>query len=164
MKRLILLNCLFLVACATSHKVSYNITSDPVYAQIDVNGVSMGLAPVEITLECNRAWVGLMNSPDGWTDTSGSYQISAYPPKGYNGQSQMKLVNPCQWKGGGSPTIAFDLDLRLIAPTQTVELISHDKNASNDLQSKLNALKILRDSGVLSRQEYKNKALELIEK
>ncbi len=151
-----------IVGCATSTKVTYEISSEPLQAPVDVDGVNMGITPTTATLECSKKWVGVMNSPDGWANASGKYEIKAYPPIGFSGQSQSKNIDPCQWNGEGNPSIQFDLGLEKVAPTQKIEITTNNNNNSNT-QKSIEALRTLRDSGVLTDEEYKAKVLELVQ-
>ncbi len=151
------------VGCATSTKVNYNIISEPPHAPVDVNGVNMGTTPTKATLECSKKWVGVMNSPDGWVNASGKYEVKAYPPKGFNGQSQTKNIDPCQWKGEGDPSIQFDLGLEKVTPTQKIEITTKNGNGGTSVQKQLEALKTLRNSGVMTEEEYKARVLELVQ-
>jgi len=163
MKYIMILMATFVsVGCATSTKVTYNISSEPPQAPVDVNGVNMGLTPTAATLECNKQWVGLINSPDGWANASGKYEIKAFPPKGFSGQSQTKNIDPCQWKGEGNPSIQFDLGLEKVTPTQKLEITTTNNNSTN-IQKSIEALKTLRNTGVITEDEYKTKLLEIVE-
>jgi hypothetical protein len=148
--------------CATATKVNYDIISEPTHAPVDVNGVNMGTTPTKATLECSKKWVGVMNSPDGWVNASGKYEVKAYPPKGFNGQSQTKYIDPCQWKGKGNPSIQFDLGLEKVTPTQKIEITTKNSSDGPSVQKQLDALKTLRNSGVITEEEYKAKVLELV--
>lgn len=159
----VLISSLYIVGCATATKVEYEVSSTPSGAPVDVNGTSMGKTPTTAILECNKKWVGLMNSPDGWANASGKYEIKAYPPRGFNGQSQTKRIDPCQWKGAGNPSIQFDLGLEKVAPTQKIEISNPNATESPGIEESLKALKTLRNSGVITEKEYKEKVLELVE-
>jgi hypothetical protein len=78
-----------------STKIRYNIISEPEGAPVDVNGMSVGKTPTSATLECTKKWVGVMNSPDGWANATGKYEIKAYTPVGAKGVSQTKDIDPC---------------------------------------------------------------------
>ena len=162
--RAVLVVLLFLLGtgCATATKVSYRVTSQPPQAPIDVNGVNMGETPTEITIQCSKKWVGLMNSPDGWANSSGKYEVKAYPPKGFAGQAQSKQVDPCQWQGGENPNITFDLNLESVSPKQKIEIITNDPKVKGDIERAIEALKTLRDQGLISEEEYKAKVLQLV--
>lgn len=153
--------CLAFSGCSSLTKITYDITSDPPNAPIDVNGMNVGVTPTTATLECSKRWVGIMNAPGGRVNISGDYEIKAYPPKGFNGQSQTKNVDPCQWKGKNNPTIQFDLGLVKVAPIQKIEITTNNKE-NNNIQESIYALKTLRNSGVITEEEYKAKILELV--
>lgn len=155
--------CFAVVGCASSTKVTYDISSEPPQAPVDVNGVNMGKTPTTTTLECSKKWVGVINSPDGWANASGKYEIKAYPPKGFRGQSQTKNIDPCQWKGEGNPSIQFDLGLEKVTPTQKIEITTTNDNDNSNIQKSIEALKTLRKNGVLTEEEYKSKVLELVQ-
>ncbi len=156
------ITCFLMIGCATSTNVTYNITSEPQGAPIDVDGMSMGTTPTIATLECTKKWVGVINSPDGWANATGKYEVKAYPPKGINGQSQTKNIDPCQWKGTGNPALQFDLGLEKVTPTQKIDITTTIKNDNSNIQKSIEALKTLRNSGVISEEEYKAKVLRLI--
>ena len=158
----IVLTCFVMFGCATASKVSYKVISEPQKAPIDVNGVSMGKTPTTITLECSKRWVGVMNSPDGWANASGKYEVKAYPPKDFPGQSQTKNVDPCQWKGTGTPEIQFDLGLEKVTPVQKIEITNEEADNKSSLKKSLDALKVLKKQGVITEEEYKAKVLELV--
>ena len=144
-------------------KVNYEVTSFPPDAQIDVNGVRMGETPVDVSLNCFRKWVGVANAPGGWTPTSGTYEVTAYPPHGYRGYTQTKHIDPCQSIDQKNATIRFDLHLEAVSPKQKFEIInkdisdtiSPDQNRNNIIKS----LKYLRDQGLLTKEEYEEKIL-----
>lgn len=148
--------------CATSKGITYSISSTPESAPIDVNGVSVGVTPTSATLECTKKWVGVVNSPDGWGSATGKYEIKAYPPPGSGGYSQTKNIDPCQWKGNGNPSIQFDLGLESVEPTKNININANIKNTDTNTQKSLEALKTLRESGVITEEEYKKKALDLV--
>lgn len=150
---------LYLSGCATASSVKYIVTSDPASAQIDVNGIEMGNTPTEINLECAKRWVGVINAPGGWANASGAYKVKAYPPKGFNGETQTKTVDPCQWAGDGSPSIKFDLDFEAIAPKQRIEVVNTPP--SGKYEEAIYSLQLLRDQGLLTDEEYKQKILAL---
>ena len=158
----IMLVCFLIVGCASATKVTYKITSEPQGAPVDVNDVSMGTTPTKATLQCTKQWVGLMNSPDGWAKASNKYEIKAYPPKGMNGQSQTKHIDPCQWKGNDEPAIQFDLRLEKVTPTQKLDITTTINRNDSDMEESIKALKLLRNSGVITEEEYKAKVLKLV--
>lgn len=123
MKKLTLIIISIVIAgCASTSSITYDITSQPPSAPVDVNGVSMGVTPTKAVLKCSKKWVGLAYSPDGWANASGKYEITAYPPTGFSGQSQSKNVDPCQWEGTNNPLVQFDLGLEKVAPIQRIEI------------------------------------------
>lgn len=125
---IILLSCLLTFGCASTNKVTFDVTSHPPKSQIYVNRVGMGKTPTSIILECNRKWV---DSPDSWMSTSEKYEVLAYPPNNFQGQIQSKQVDPCQWKGAGHAALYFDLGLEAVTSRQKIEVttksINHDK-------------------------------------
>ncbi|QJD30955.1 SHOCT domain-containing protein [Methylococcus geothermalis] len=156
---LIVLSC---TACANASKISYEVTSRPPQAPVEVNGVNMGETPTVVSLRCSKTWVGLMNAPGGWANSSGNYKVTAYPPKNSAGQSQSKFVDPCQWEGEGNPKIFFDLNLESVAPTQRIEVTTNQATPPPNRERAIDALKTLRDQGVISDDEYNKKILELV--
>lgn len=148
-----------LAGCASSNNLKYDIISDPPNAPVEVNGVSMGETPTSVELGCSKKWVGLVNAPGGWANTSGPYEIKAYPPRGFSGQSQTRRVDPCQWSGEGVPRISFDLNLESVEPKQRLEIINDQ--SGGDLEEIIQSLRNLRDSGVISDEEYQQKVLDV---
>jgi len=127
----------------------------------------MGRTPTIIELECSKQWVGTNNSPDGWK-RSGTYEVRATPPEGAEGDSQTKYVDPCSWKGVGTPAIFFDLRLKGVKPVERIEVditetprVEPGKNKRDTL---LAALRELRDAGAITQEEYEAKVLKLLEK
>lgn len=159
----LLLVLLLNLGCATKNGVTYKVVSDPPDAQVDVNGVTAGRTPAEITLECARQWVGLANAPGGLANISGTYEIAVFPPKNHKGQSQTKKVDPCQWVGDGPPTLAFDLGLRSVSPAQQIEIITNDQKNEDGYGQAIKSLKVLREQGLISEAEYREKILKLTE-
>lgn len=149
-----------ITGCASNNSVVYRVTSTPAGAQVDVEGVEMGKTPTVIRLACAKRWVGVMNSPDGYANASGTYEVKVYPLLGTGGVSQTKRVNPCNWRGEGAPSINFDLALESFAPTQKIELSTTN---GSEREKALNSLKSLRAQGVLTDEEYKQKVLKLSE-
>ena len=169
---LLLLAC---VGCSSSSMVAFDVTSDPTNAPIDVNGYSMGRTPTTIELECKKSWVGLLNSPDGWSRT-GAYQVTATPPEGAGGDSQTKEVDPCNWKGKGRPALFFDLRLKNVLPVNRMDVnvnatssaepdatSNADSAASSQRDALLKALKDLRDAGAITQEEYTAKVMKVLE-
>ena len=170
MKFLISIIFLLLVStgCASTQGLTYRVLSEPTGAKVDVDGVSMGNTPTEITLYCTKQWVGVLNAPDGWSYTygwsytSGKFTVSAFPPIGAKGESQTKQVDPCQWKGQNKPELHFNLNLRTVAPVQQIEISTQEGNSDNDYKESVEALKTLRNKGIITEEEYKEKVLQLI--
>lgn len=143
-----------LTGCASSNMVPIEVESSPPGARIDVNGAAFGTTPTTIELGCNKRWVGVMSAPDGWA-YSGAYQVTAYPASGQEGLSQTKTINPCQIQTKPGH-MHFDLGLDAVSPRQRVDVnvTTIEKSSVSDT---LMALKKLRDQGVLSEQEYRQK-------
>jgi hypothetical protein len=139
------------------------VISEPAGAQVDVNGISMGNTPTEVSMSCAKTWVGLMNSPDGWAYGNATYEITVYPSSANPGYSQTKHINPCQWKGDHPPVISFNLGLEKVTPTQKIEVNGNEAPQSDPQKEELADLKKLRDQGILSEAEYKEKVLKVIE-
>ena len=160
-KLLILVSAVIIFSgCSSKNMVTYNVNSVPSGAKVDVNDMYIGDTPTQINLECQKRWVGLLNAPDGYANASGSYTVKAYPNK-FAGISQTKNIDPCQWTGKGKPSLQFDLALETVKPTETHNININSENSK--LQEKLNALKMLRDSQVISKEEYKEKSLQLLQ-
>jgi len=117
MKKLLfgLCSVAFLSACAISTRVPYQVNSTPPGAQIYVDGVSMGIAPIQIELACDKRWVCAAAAPCGWEFDDTVYEVTAHPTKDNPGLSQTKRVSACQLKAP-SGHIYFDLGLDAVAP------------------------------------------------
>jgi hypothetical protein len=111
-----------LFGCTSTSMVPVRVTSTPPGAQVDVDGVSMGSTPVQVSLSCSRRWVGVLNAPDGWAYDASTFEITIYPSSQRPGYSQTKRINPCQWAGPGSPEVKFDVGLESVSPTQKIEI------------------------------------------
>ncbi len=106
-----------LSACAISTPVPYQVNSTPPGAHIYVNGVSMGSAPVQVELACDKRWVCPADATCRWELEDYVYEVTAYPAEDNPGPSQTKHVNVCQLK---APAGQIDFDLGLDA-------VAHDK-------------------------------------
>lgn len=146
--------------CASTQSVAYRVTSTPPGAQIDVNGVQMGNTPTDIRLTCSKKWVGVMNAPGGYANSSGTYKVEAFPTQ-KGGVSQTKRVDPCEWAGTGTPTLNFDLGLELVAPTQNINM--NINSGDSEKEKTARTLRSLRDQGILTEDEYKKKMSKLYE-
>lgn len=111
-----------LSACASARSIPFSVVSNPPGAPVDVNGVSMGTTPLQISLSCSRRWVGVMNAPDGWAYDTQPYEITVYPSTQNPGFSQTKRVNPCLVQESGQGTIQFDLGLDSVKPKERIEI------------------------------------------
>lgn len=117
---MILTTALILCACASTEMKSFQVRSAKPGADVDVNGVYMGITPVAVNLSCAKRWVGYMNSSDGYAYDGTTYAIDVYPTDVSPGTSQRKVINACQWHGQGQPEIMFDLSLKRTAPEQNI--------------------------------------------
>lgn len=110
MRRIVAVLALVTMAgCATDTHVPYKIVSVPSGARIEVNGVYIGNAPMEITLGTSKHWVGLAVAPGGWGYADRRYEVVCYPPPELAARyaPEMKVVNPRFWTPGG--TLYFEL-------------------------------------------------------
>lgn len=157
---------LALLGCSTSRMVVFEVTSEPSNAQIEVDGYSMGTTPTQIQLACSEKWVGLAFSPDGF-QRSGSYTVTAYPPAGAIGDPQSKEINPWRWEGTSNPSIFFDLQIRDVEPVDRLEIELNSTNKTTSPRGKcetmLKALRDLRDGGVITKEEFAERALKVLE-
>ncbi len=88
-----------LSACAISTHVPYQVNSTPPGAQIYVDGISMGNAPIQIELACDKRWFCRAESNIcGWVFDDYVYEVTAYPSKDNPGLTQTKRVDVCQLK------------------------------------------------------------------
>ena len=99
-----------LSACAMSSTVPFQVSSTPPGAQIYVNHVLMGVAPIQIELACDKHWACPAGDSCRWEFHEGMDEITAYPTNDNQGPSQSKRVDACQGKAG-SGYIDFDFGL-----------------------------------------------------
>lgn len=153
---------IILSGCVSSKNIIYNVDSTPKGAAIDVNGIYIGNTPTSVNFTCTKEWVGVLYSPDGWSvKGAGPYNITAFPPQNSGGDSQTKMVNPCQWKGRNSPRLMFDLRLRHVAPVQRIETKDLTEQPSDKLDT-LELLQKLKSDGVITEEEYRKRARQLL--
>lgn len=126
---LLLLLCLvsWLSACAYSTRVPYQVDSTPSGARIYVNGVSMGIAPVQIELACDKFWRCPANGPCSWEFSGYEYKVTAHPAEDNTDLSQTKRVDPCQLKA--SRQIHFDVGSGEVV-SRPADVDQHDNNAT----------------------------------
>lgn len=151
---------LFALGCASARMVPFNVVSTPPGAQVDVNGVTLGVTPTHIRLQCSKRWVGLAVAPGGWAYDNAIYEVTVYPSKGNPGLSQTKRVNACQLKSPPG-NLFFDLSLDSVTPRQRIDVNLDTTHAptsgDSSLQETLRSLKRLRDQGILTEGEYRGK-------
>ncbi len=151
-----------LSGCVSSKDITYNIESVPQGAIIDVNGIFVGTTPTSVNFTCSKEWVGVLRAPDGWlVHGGGPYNVTAFPPESTKGDSQTKVVRPCQWKGSNTPSLMFDLRLRHVLPVQRVETKDLTEEPSKKLDS-LEFLNKLKSEGVITEEEYRERARQLL--
>ena len=102
-------------ACAASITVPYQVSSTPPGAQIFVNGVSMGIAPIQIELACDKRWACVAGTPCGWDFIDAVYEVTANLNNDTPSLSQTQRVNACQLKAPPGH-IHFDLGSDTFAP------------------------------------------------
>ena len=153
------------LGCATATIIPFNVASTPPGAQVDVNGVTLGVTPTEIGLQCSKRWVGLAVAPGGWAYDD-SYEVTVYPSKEKPGFSQTKRVNACQVKDPPGH-LSFDLGLESVTPRQRIDVdldVTGDPSAKDArLEETLRSLKRLRDDGILTEEEYRGKVDKALE-
>ena len=145
-----------LSGCATATMVPFKVESTPQGAQVDVNGVNTGTTPTEIQLQCSKRWVGVAVAPGGWAYDNAIYEVTAYPSRQSPGVSQTKRVNACQVQNPPGH-LYFDLTLDPTTPRQRIDLNINQKPNAPSLEDTLRTLKHLRDQGLLTEQEYREK-------
>jgi len=157
MKKLLFVLCSVacLSACATSTKMPYQVNSTPPGAQIYVNGVSMGIAPIQIELACDKLWLCPASAPCHWEFDDYVYEVTAHPTDN-DGLSQTERVNVCQLKAQAGQ-IDFDLGPDAVAQRQTIDvnIVQSDKTTSLDDTGL--TLESSPDQVVLSEQEHEQK-------
>lgn len=157
MKNMAVLGSLLaLSGCATGRMIPFHVDSTPPGAQVDVNGMSMGITPTEIKLKCSKRWVGLAVAPGGWEYDNTLYEVAAYPSRDNPGVSQAKRVNPCQIENPPG-RLHFDLGLDPVSPRQRVDLNLTQNEKVPSLEDTIRALKRLKEQGLLTESEYQQK-------
>ena len=104
-----------------SSGVPYQVNSTPPGAQVYVNHISMGIAPIQIKLTCDKRWVCAATAPCGWESDDAVDEVTAYPPEDNPGPSQTKHVNACQLKDS-SAYINFDFGPGAAESRQSVDV------------------------------------------
>lgn len=154
------------LGCATANMVPFSVDSVPPGAQVDVNGVTLGHTPTEIQLQCSKRWVGVAVAPGGWAYDNAVYEVTVYPSKERPGLSQTKRVNACQVKNPPGH-LSFDLELESVTPRQRIDVdldVTPDPSARDPLlEENLRSLKQLRDQGLLTEDEYREKLDKALE-
>jgi hypothetical protein len=87
-----------LSACALSTRVPYQVNSTPPGAKIYVDGISMGIAPLQIELACDKRWVCPSETACHWDFDDYAYEITARTTEDNAGLSQSIRITPCQVK------------------------------------------------------------------
>lgn len=147
-----------LVGCATTNMIPFKVDSVPPGAQVDVNGITLGNTPVEIELQCSKRWVGVAVAPGGWSYDNAIYTVTVYPAGTLHGLSQTKRINACQVKNPPGH-LSFDLELETVTPLQRMDLNINPNTSkqSSSVEENLRILKKLRDQGILTEDEYREK-------
>lgn len=121
MKGLLLLvfSAVCLSACAYSTRVPYQVSSTPTGARVYVDGVSMGITPVQIELVCDKIYRCPADDSCSWETSDYVYKVTAYPTQDNPGQSQTKRVDPCRLKTPGQ--IHFDVGTETVVEQNDAE-------------------------------------------
>ena len=142
MKKLLfgLCSAAYLSACAISSPVPYQVNSTPPGAQIYVNGVSMGIAPIQIELACDKHWFCRAESKTcGWEFDDYVYEVTANPTDN-PGLPQTKRVNACQLKAPAGQ-IDFDLGPDAVAQRQPTDVNVNQNDKTTSLDDTIRTLK-----------------------
>jgi len=145
-----------LSACAFSKMVPYQVNSNPPGAQIDVNGVSMGIAPIRIELACDKRWLCPAGTRCHWELVDYMYEVTAHPTDDNPGLSQTERVNVCELKAAAGK-ISFDLRLAAAAPLQTIYVNVNQNDITTSLDDTRRTLESSRDQCMLSELEHEQK-------
>ena len=173
----LLLCAIIASGCATtpaSNKIAFRVTSDPPGCPIEVNGIASGVTPTTIYLGSSKYWVGLLMSPNGWAYGNQQYQVTCLPPPDSKEPlvSQTKVISPGMTPQGAR--IAFNLRLRPVHPTQPIEINKQEKSEiiirdervdppqSSTAADRLRELKKLRDDGLITEEEFKQKRQSIL--
>lgn len=101
--------------------VPYKVTSIPIDAPVEVNGIHMGNTPTQIQLGTSKSWAGVCVAPGGWAYGNERYNVTVFPPIDSTNTlySQTKVIMPQMTPQGGD--LFFDLRLEGVRPTQPFE-------------------------------------------
>lgn len=161
------------MGCSTTQYVEYRVKSEPPNCPIELNGVLQGNTPTNIQVRWNRKWVGLANSPDGYS-LGGVYEVTCFPPTNstMNLVSQTKRIMPENNPNGAD--LFFNLTLSPVAPFQTIDITDRragdDSLTENDEKNRskimaverMKQIKQLKDGGFISQDEYEIKRKEIL--
>jgi len=146
-----------LSACAISTPVPYQVNSTPPGAQIYVNGVSMGIAPIQIELACDKRWVCPAEASCRWEFNDYVYEVTAHPTEDNHGLPQTKRVNNvCQQKALAGQ-IDFDLGPDTVAQRQPIDVNVTQNDKTTSLDDTSGTVESSREQGVLSKHEHEQK-------
>lgn len=111
------------MGCTSTRWVEFDVTSNPISARIESNGVTVCETPCLLKLSCLEQFVGLANSQNGFAPNTLPYQIIAYPTKAHSTRlfSQSKMIQACQQLKGQKGALVFDLELDTVAPKTRIE-------------------------------------------
>lgn len=108
-------------SCASAHKVYFKIETQPVGAQVLLNGADICTAPCTIWVQGTERWVGLSYSPSGRACVNGRATVEVMPIA--EGQyAQSRSVDACTFEPDSTQDMKFDLLLRKVAPKQEIEI------------------------------------------
>jgi hypothetical protein len=111
-----------LSACVMSSVVPLQVNSTPPGARIYVNHISVGIAPLQVKLACDKRWICPADAPCAWQyDDEDVDEVTAYPPEDNAGPSQTKRVNACQ-QTNSSANIIFDFGPGAAEPRQSTDV------------------------------------------
>lgn len=113
-----------LSACSSRQiQVPFVVESLPPGAQVDVDGVNFGNAPVTINYNVTQLWNGVVNGPM-WVPANQTSTITAYPPTGSaSGMApQSKTIQPGITNSGAGGKVLFDFRSNQLQPRQTLDV------------------------------------------
>jgi len=102
--------------CSNTFLVTYEVSSKPTGAAIEVDGVPMGVTPTTIQLEVTKVRVDRTVNLDWYGHGGETYNVTAHPPSNADGNitTQTKKLTPALTNGVRN--LFFDLTVKPILP------------------------------------------------
>jgi hypothetical protein len=124
---LTLTSLLLLSGCTRQSVFPVYIDSDPPGAIVEINGFQIGQTPFSYEINATDSWVGVNNTPDGWSIKDGIINIQALPspafPNNKTYYTSTKQINLNQIpKNEKKLKIFFNLNLGPLKQYSPVEI------------------------------------------